>query len=132
MGYFLPFYPPKSPKNQNFEKMKKPRDIIILNKCTKNYDQMMHSSWDMLHNREMDGQMDRQTDGQKKWHIEVGAPPKKMKGLTKSLTLNFTQYINVVCIPVSAGGVEPPTKFSKKGGLTGPQLSEGVAIFTKK
>ena len=42
------------------------------------------------------------------------------------------------------GGVEPPTKFSKKGGLTGPQLLEGgcwerggwqnlvrVAIFNK-
>ena len=31
--------------------------------------------------------------------------------------------------PLSAGGggVEPPTKFSKRGGLTGPQLLEGVA-----
>ena len=29
--------------------------------------------------------------------------------------------------PLSAGGVEPPTKFSKRGGLTGPQLlEEGV------
>ena len=28
----------------------------------------------------------------------------------------------------SGGGVEPPTKFSKRGGsLTGPQLLEGVA-----
>ena len=29
--------------------------------------------------------------------------------------------------PLSAGrgGVEPPTKFSKRGGLTGPQLLEG-------
>ena len=26
---------------------------------------------------QMDGQMDGQTDGRKKWHIEVGAPPKK-------------------------------------------------------
>ena len=29
--------------------------------------------------------------------------------------------------PFFAGGVEPPTKFSKRGGLTGPQLLEGVA-----
>ena len=29
--------------------------------------------------------------------------------------------------PLSAGGVEPPTKFSKRGGLTGPQLLQGVA-----
>ena len=70
MGYFLPFY---SPKNQNFEKMKKmPGDIIILHMCTKNYDQMMYGSWDMVR----DGQTDRRTDGRKKWHIEVGAPSK--------------------------------------------------------
>ena len=29
--------------------------------------------------------------------------------------------------PLSARGVETPTKFSKSGGLTGPQLLEGVA-----
>ena len=29
--------------------------------------------------------------------------------------------------PLSAGGVEPPTKYSKRGGLTRPQLSEEVA-----
>ena len=46
---------------------------IILHMCTKNYDQMMYSSWDMLRNRQMDRWMDRQ----KKWHVEVGAPPKK-------------------------------------------------------
>ena len=33
---------------------------------------------------------------------------------------------SIVCPPpLSAGGVKPPTKFSKRGGLTGPQLSEG-------
>ena len=48
----MPFYSPKSPKNQNFEKTKKtPGDIIILHMCTKNYDQIMYSSWDMLHDR---------------------------------------------------------------------------------
>ena len=44
-GLFLPFYPQNIPKNQNFEKMKNmPRDIIILHKCTKYYDQMMYGS----------------------------------------------------------------------------------------
>ena len=52
MGHFLPFYPPNSPKNQNFEKMKKmPGDIIILHMCTKNYDQMINGSWDMVCDR---------------------------------------------------------------------------------
>ena len=32
----------------------------------------MYSSWDMVR----DGQTDRRMDGQKKWHIEVGGPPK--------------------------------------------------------
>ena len=46
-------------------------------------------------------------------------------------------YFSNICVhvhsghppPLSAGGVEPPTKFSKRGGggLTGPQLLEGVA-----
>ena len=52
LGYFLPFYPPNSPKNQNFEKMKKtPGDIIILHKCIKNHDHMLYCSWDMACDR---------------------------------------------------------------------------------
>ena len=45
---------------------KTPGDIIILHMCTKNYDQMMYGSWDMVRDR----QTDRQTDGRKKWHME--------------------------------------------------------------
>ena len=33
----------------------------------------MYGSWDMVRDR----WTDRRTDGQKKWRIEVGAPPKK-------------------------------------------------------
>ena len=69
-GLFLPFYPPNSPKNQNLKAMKKtPADIIILHMCTKNYGQMMYGAliWCAT---------DRWTGGWKKWHIEVGAPPK--------------------------------------------------------
>ena len=35
LGHFLPFYPPKNPKNKKFGKMKKfAGDIIILHMCT--------------------------------------------------------------------------------------------------
>ena len=34
-----------------------PRDIIILHMRTKNYDQMMYGSQDMVHNGQMDRQM---------------------------------------------------------------------------
>ena len=48
LNHFLPFYPPNSLKNQNFEKLKKmPRDIIILHMCTLNDNNMMYGSWDM-------------------------------------------------------------------------------------
>ena len=40
--------------------------------CTKNYDRMVYSSWDKVRDRRTDGR----TDGRKKWHTEVGAPPK--------------------------------------------------------
>ena len=59
LGHFLPFYPPNSLKNQSFEEMKKtPGDKIILHMCIKYYDQMMCSSWDMLHDRQTDGKSD--------------------------------------------------------------------------
>ena len=130
MGYFLPFYPPNSLNNENFEKMKKnPGDIHILHKCTKNHDHMLHCYWDMACDRcncyfsfwaifcpftpltaqkikisenkkknleissfhtsvpkimirwctapEIWCATDGQTDRQKKWHREVGSPPKK-------------------------------------------------------
>ena len=49
LGYFLPFYLPNSPKNQNLEKKKKtPGDIIILHMCTKNHDPMVHLSWNIV------------------------------------------------------------------------------------
>ena len=49
LDHFLPFYPPNNLKNQNFEKVKKTHgDIIILNKCTKNHDHMLHCSWDTM------------------------------------------------------------------------------------
>ena len=45
LDHFLPFYPPNNPKNQNFEKMKKPPgDIITLHMCNINENHMMYGS----------------------------------------------------------------------------------------
>ena len=53
LDHFLPLYPSKKPKNQNFEKMKKaPGDIIILYICTINDNHMMHGSRDIEHDRQ--------------------------------------------------------------------------------
>ena len=51
-GLFLPFYPLTAPKIKNFKKMRKrPGDLIILHKCTKNYDYRVYCSWDNAHDR---------------------------------------------------------------------------------
>ena len=152
MSRFLPFYHSNSLKNQNLKKKKKRPGDIILHKCTKNYDHMLYSSWDMardlcnsyfsfwpfffcpltaqktkiskkwkksleidiiiLHVPKImirwctvpeiwcatDG---GQTDKQKKWHIEAGAPPKNCKNKetyfleSKSFNIVFsTAYFN--------------------------------------
>ena len=47
LDHFLSFYPPNNPKNQNFEKMKKPPwGITILHMFTLNENHMMYGSWD--------------------------------------------------------------------------------------
>ena len=51
---------------------------------------------------------------------------KKCKYIEKKVV----RHISIVGTPilsVEGGGVEPPTKFSKRGDLTGLQLLEGVA-----
>ena len=50
--HFYLFYPPKNPKNQNFEKMKIAGDIIILHMGTENHNYMMYSSWDTKWDRQ--------------------------------------------------------------------------------
>ena len=73
LGYFLPLYPLKSQEYQYFFKKMKTTsgDIIIFHMCTKNYDQMMYGSWDMVCNWQMDRQTGRLTDKQKKWNMCV-------------------------------------------------------------
>ena len=52
LNHFLPFYTLNDPKNQHFEKLKKkPSDNVILQKCVKNHDHMLHCSWDTVHDR---------------------------------------------------------------------------------
>ena len=74
LGYFLPFCPPNSSKNQDFVKLKKaPEDIIILHMCLKNYDKMLFGSWDMVRNRRTDGQTDGRTEKVTYWmsHLKI-------------------------------------------------------------
>ena len=47
LGHFLPFYPSKNPKNQNFEKWKNLLEIPFYT-CTKNHNYMMYGSWDKV------------------------------------------------------------------------------------
>ena len=41
---------------------KTPQDIIILHMCTKHYDQMLYGSWDMVCDRQTDGETDGWTE----------------------------------------------------------------------
>ena len=66
---------------------KTPGDIIILHMCTENYDEMMYGSWGMVYNG--------QTDRWKKWHIEVGAPPKKWTSIWVVRKLDKKPALNI-------------------------------------
>ena len=84
---FCPFTPLTNQKipltTQKIKTLKKwkktPGDIIILHMSTKNFGHMMYSSWDTVHDGWLDRLTDGRTDGLKKWHIEVGAPPNNIK-----------------------------------------------------
>ena len=66
-----------------------PGDIIILYMCTK-----IMITWCTVSEIwcTMDGGTDGWTDGKKKWHIEVGAPPKKE---IKQLLLKYKHRNNI-------------------------------------
>ena len=77
---------PNSLKNQNLKKWKKHLEISPIYTCVpKIMIRWCTVSWDMMH----DGWTDRQMGGQKKWHMEVGAPPKNMPNNTNSSNLCF-------------------------------------------
>ena len=52
MDCFLPFFSPMYPESQNFEKMKKTFEDIILQMFTINYSHMIHGFSDMEGNRQ--------------------------------------------------------------------------------
>ena len=65
-----PFTPIKTKKIKMKKKNKKnPADIIILHTCTKIYDQMMYSSWDMVRDRRMGRQTEIQTVPKTIWEL---------------------------------------------------------------
>ena len=81
LGLFLTLLPHKPPKKKKLKKKKKKKKwkerleiIISFYTCTKNSDQMMYGSWDMVR----DGRADRRTNERKKWRIDVAAPSKKI------------------------------------------------------
>ena len=68
LGYFLPFYPSKFPKNQ--------KNSWRYQHFTHVYQRWwLDDVWFLGYGIQ---QTDAWTDGQKKWHIEVAAPPKKI------------------------------------------------------
>ena len=68
LGYFLPFYPLKFPKNQ--------KNSWRYQHFTHVYQRWwLDDVWFLGYGIQ---QTDAWTDGQKKWHIEVAAPPKKI------------------------------------------------------
>ena len=80
---FLPFHPPNNPKNQKFRKMKRKQlDISSIYTCVPKINIIwctVPKIWcvtDRRTDRRTNGRTDRRTHGQKKWHIEVGTPPK--------------------------------------------------------
>ena len=87
--FFFPFYPLTTQKIKILKNWKKPPgDIIILHKCSKNHDHMLSCSLDMTRNGfyfyfsfwaifcPFTPLTTGRTNGPKKWHTEVGAPPK--------------------------------------------------------
>ena len=47
LGYTFPFYPPNSPRNENFKTKEERLGDIMLHKCTKNHDHILYCSWDI-------------------------------------------------------------------------------------
>ena len=89
LGYFYTFNSPSShlTAQKRKKKEKRPEDILILHMCTKNYDQMMYGSWDIVR--------DGRTDRRKKWHIGAGVPPNKSQSSHKCIHVSWVIYASV-------------------------------------
>ena len=85
---FWPFTPPTTQKIKILKKWKKPGDIIILHRCTKNNDHMMYGCWNMVRNRCTDRWTNGCTYGQTEkvkyrgglhWPMIPVSPPKSIR-----------------------------------------------------
>ena len=88
MGYFLPFYPPNSPKNQNFKKMKK-NILEIAHVYQKLWLDDVWFPRNGVHQK--DRWMNRKSETQR-W----ATPPKKLLSLTMTIIIIKTYQINTV------------------------------------
>ena len=99
---FLPFYAPKSQKIQISKK-----NTWRYHHCTHAYQKLWLD--DVMFLRYCGRQMDGQMDGQKKWHIEVCAPPKNISIIniqpqhnkdqfSKRKEINFFRYTIILQI----------------------------------
>ena len=96
LGYYLPFYLPNSPKNQNFLKMKiSSGDIIILHLCIKNYIQSNDVRFLRFGARQMDGQTDRKSDIQR-WlpHLKIQNPNIPVKRMVKKTLVSPNKVLH--------------------------------------
>ena len=96
LGYFLPCYPPLTTKKIKIKKkMKKKKTTRRYHYFTHVYQKLgSHDEWFLKYGAR---RMDRRTDGQKKWHIEMGVPTKKFWQVWKSL-LQFSQnFGHITC-----------------------------------
>ena len=80
---------PAPPSTPLIPKNRKKKNLI-LHMCTKNCDLMMYGSW----NNVRDGSTDWQTDGQKKWHIEIDIPPKKFWQQSENFPSSFLKILD--------------------------------------
>ena len=79
MGYFLPFYPPINLKKSKFQKNEKKKNAWRYHHFTHVHQRRwLDEVWFLRYGTIGMRQTDGWTDRQKRWHIEVGAPPKKI------------------------------------------------------
>ena len=77
-GLFFAFYRPNSPKNQNLQKKTTTKETTKKKKDTWRYHFTHEYQKLWLDDVRFLGYGARWTDGRKKWHMEVGALPKKI------------------------------------------------------
>ena len=106
ISYFLPFTTPapplsNSPKNKNEKNEKNPWRYHHFPYVYQNYDQMMYSTWDMVHNGQMDGRTDGKSDILR-WvpHLKNVKKGKKEQNIWNKNSIKFskTSHLNIFLI----------------------------------